>query len=119
VARVRVSGGWVEGLALLAIAAAVTFGGRAMLAELHAFGAIALVPLGLGIAGVAASLRRARRDGASRLTISMHAAYLTALALAIIAVIVPARWSAGATIAMIDIAVAFDLFARSTKSAAR
>ena len=114
----RVSGSWVEGLALLAIAAAVTFGGRAMLVELHAFGAIALVPLGLGVIGVAASLRRAR-EGASRLTISVHAAYLTALALAVIAVIVPARWSAGATIAMIDIAIAFDLFARSIKSTAR
>ncbi|MGH7660907.1 MAG: hypothetical protein ACRENA_08350, partial [Vulcanimicrobiaceae bacterium] len=89
----RVSGGWVEGLALVAIAAAVTFAGRALLAELHGFGPVALAPLGLGIIVVAAAIRRARRDGASRLAVSVHAAYLTALALAIVAVIFPARWS--------------------------
>jgi hypothetical protein len=112
---VRVSGGLVEGLALLVIAAAVTFGGRALLAELHAFEAAALVPLGLGAIAFSASLRRARRSGAPRLLVSVQASYLTALALAIVAVIVPARWSTGATIAMIDIAIAFDLLARGVK----
>lgn len=112
----RVSGGWIEGLALLAIAAAVTFGGRALLAELHAFGAVALVPLGLGIIVLAASLRRAQQSGASRLAVSVQVAYLTALVLAIVAVIVPAHWSGGATIAMIDVAIAFDLLARGSKS---
>ena len=112
----RVSGGWIEGLALLAIAASVTVGGRALLTELHAFGAVALVPLGLGAIVFSASLQRARRSGASRLVISVQAAYLTAILLAIVATIVPARWSSGATIAMLDVAIAFDLLARSTKS---
>lgn len=112
----RVSAGSIEGLALVAIAAAVTFGGRALLAQLHAFGAPALVPLGLGALLFSASLQSARRSGASRLIVSVQAAYLTAILLAIVATIVPAHWSSGAAIAMIDVAIAFDLFARSTKS---
>lgn len=114
-ARLRVSGNLVEGLALLAIAVAVTFGGRALLAELHAFEPAAICILGAGILAMALSVRRVSRGGESlRLDVSVRVAYVTALLLAMLATLVPLRWTSGAAIAMVDIAIAFDLFARAS-----
>ncbi|HTX02374.1 MAG TPA: hypothetical protein VMD07_01735 [Candidatus Acidoferrales bacterium] len=108
----RLSSDLVEGLALLVIAVGITAGGRALLAELHMFEIPAFVLLGLTVIALIASMRRVD----SRLAITVRAAYLTGVLLAIVAVIFPARWSFGSSIAMIDIAIVFDLFARFAHS---
>ena len=108
----RLSADLTEGLALLAIAVGITAGGRALLRELHIFEPASFVLLGLTIIALIASMRRVD----SRLAITVRAAYLTGVILAIIAVIFPARWSAGSSIAMIDIAIVFDLFTRFARS---
>lgn len=108
----RLSADLVEGLALVVIAFGITAGGRPLLAELHAFEAAAFVLLGLTIIALVASMRRVH----TRLAITVRAAYLTGVMLAIVAVVFPARWSYGSCIAMIDIAIAFDLFTRFTQS---
>ncbi len=107
----RLSADLVEGLALVAIAFGITAGGRALLADLHAFEAPAFVLLGLTVIALIASMRRVE----TRLAITVRAAYLTGVLIAIVAVIFPARWSYGSSIAMIDIAIAFDLFTRFAK----
>ena len=112
----RVSGGLIEGLALLAIAAAVTFAGRALFAELHIFEPAAVLLLAVAIIGLGASMRRVSRASPNaRLEISVRAAHITALLLAILATVVPSSWTYGAAIAMVDIAIAFDLFARTSQ----
>jgi len=108
----RLSADLVEGLALVAIAVGITVGGRALLTELHAFEAPAFVLLGLTIIALIASMRRVD----TRIAVTVRAAYLTGVILAIVAVIFPARWSYGSSIAMIDIAIAFDLFTRFVRS---
>lgn len=100
-----------EGLALVAIAVGITMGGRAMLRELHIFEAAAFVLLGLTVIALIASMRRVD----TRVAVTVRAAYLTGVILAILAVIFPARWSSGSAIAMIDIAIVFDLFTRFTR----
>ena len=111
----RVSGDIVEGLALVAIGLAATFAARPLFAELRLFEPAALVPLGLGVLGVCVSLRRVMSATQTpRVAVSVRASYLTALLLTILAVLVPARWSIGAAIAMIDIAIVFDLLTRIT-----
>jgi len=113
---VRVSGGLIEGLALVAIAAAATFAGRPLLTELHMFEPAAVLLLAVAILGVSTSMRRiSRTTQTARLEISVRAAYITALLLVMLATIVPSHWSAGAAVAMVDIAIAFDLFARTTQ----
>ncbi|MGH7716301.1 MAG: hypothetical protein ACREML_09930 [Vulcanimicrobiaceae bacterium] len=104
----RLSADLTEGLALVVIAVGITVGGRAMLRELHIFEAPAFVLLGLTVIALIASMRRVD----SRLAVTIRAAYLTGVILAIIAVIFPARWSSGSAISMIDIAIVFDLFTR-------
>ena len=111
----RLSADLTEGLALAAIGLAVAFGGGALLRELRVFEPGAVAVLGLGILGLALSMRRVLRLPEARLALTVRAAYVTGLALAIVAVIVPARWSTGAAIAMIVIAIAFDLFARTRR----
>lgn len=109
----------IEGLALLAIGVAVAVGGHPLLRELHVFEPAAVVMLGLGVLGLALSIRRVLAGGMSadvRLAITVRAAYFTGVVLAIVAVVTPARWSSGAAIAMIDIAIVFDLFARYTSA---
>jgi hypothetical protein len=110
----RLSADLVEGLALVAIAIGLTAGGRPLLAELHLFEAPAFVLLGLTVIALVASMRRVD----TRVEITVRAAYLTGVLLAILAVIFPARWSYGSAIAMIDIAIVFDLFTRFTKAKA-
>lgn len=111
----RVSGSLVEGLALAVIGGAVTYAGRAMLAQLHVFEPAALVVLWAGVIACALSIRRVLHTGGDvRADVTVRAAYLTALLLAIVATIAPARWSSGAAIALVDIAIAFDLFTRAT-----
>jgi len=112
----RLGADLIEGLALVAIAIAVGAAGRAMLRELHAFEPAAVVLLGLGVLGVALSMRRVMQTPDARLAVTVRAAYLTGLVLATIAVVVPARWSYGAAIAMIDIAIVFDLFSRIVRA---
>jgi hypothetical protein len=113
----RLSADLTEGLALVAIAVALTVAGHALLRELRAFEPAAIVLFGFGIFALSMSMRRVlQTKGAdSRLVITVRAAYLTALVLAILAVVFPARWSAGSAIAMADIAIVFDLFTRVTK----
>lgn len=111
----RVSGDLVEGLALIVIAAAVTFGGRALLAQLHVFEPAAIFVLSIAVLGLSLSIRRVlRSDDSARLAITVRAAYVTALLLTIVATVLPTRASTGAAIAIIDIAIAFDLFSRVT-----
>ena len=104
----RLSADLTEGLALVAIAVGITAGGRALLRELHMFEPAAFVLLGLTVIALIASMRRVD----TRLAITVRAAYLTGVALAIVAVIFPARWSEGSAIAMVDMAIVFDLFTR-------
>ena len=112
----RVSGGLIEGLALLVIAGAVTFAGRALFAELHMFEPAAVLLLAVAIIGLGSSMRRITRSAPSaRLEISVRAAYVTALLLVMLATIVPSHWAFGAAIAMADIAIGFDLFVRVSK----
>jgi len=106
----RLSADLIEGLALVVIAVCITGGGRALLAELHIFAAAAFVLLGLTVIALIASMRRVH----TRIETTVRAAYLTGVLLAVLAVIVPARWSYGSAIAMIDIAIVFDLFTRFT-----
>jgi hypothetical protein len=103
-----------EGLALAAIGIALALGGRALLAELHRFEAAALTLLGLGILALSISMRRVfgARRGGERLAITLRAAYMTSLFLAIAAVMLPSRATTGAAIAMVEIAIVFDLFTR-------
>jgi len=104
----RLGADLIEGLALVAIAIGITAGGRSLLAELHFFEIPAFVLLGLTVIALVASMRRVN----TRLAITVRAAYLTGVILAFLAVIFPARWSYGSSIAMIDIAIVFDLFTR-------
>lgn len=104
-----------EGLALLAIGLAVLFGGGALLVELRRFEPAGIVLAGLGILGFALSIGRVLRSGgggAARLAVTVRVAYLTGLILVIIAIVFPVRATAGAAIAMIELAIAFDLFSR-------
>ena len=112
----RVSADLTEGLALVAIGLAVLFGGGALLHALRAFEPAAVALLGLGILGLAVSMRRVTATPNARLALTVRAAYVTGLALAIVAVVLPQRWSSGAAIAMIVIAIAFDIFVRVTRT---
>ena len=110
------AGTLVEAGALLAIAAALALGGRALLAELHVFAAAAVMMLALVTLALAGSLRRIFVAGrADRLTVTIRAAYLTGLLLAVWAVAAPARWNVGATLAILEVAIAFDLVSRLPK----
>jgi len=111
---VRVSGDLVEGLALVVIAAAVTSGGRALLAQLHRFELAAVVLLWIAVMALSLSIRRVLGGGDARLAVTVRAAYVTALLLTIVATIFPTRASTGAAIAIIDISIAFDLLTRIT-----
>ena len=111
----RVGADLTEGLALLAIGLAVAFGGRALLAELRMFEPAALVLMGFCIVMLSVSIRRVLQSGAGgaeRHAITVRAAYLTGLILVVIAIVAPTRATSGASIAMIEVAIAFDLFSR-------
>ena len=111
----RVSGDLLEGLALVVIAVTVTSGGRALLAQLHRFEPAALLLLGIAVIALSLSVRRVLQAGGNaRHAITVRAAYVTALLLTIVATVLPTRASTGAAIAIIDIAIAFDLFSRIT-----
>ena len=111
----RVSGDLVEGLALVMIAVTITSGGRALLTQLHLFEPAAVALLGIAVVAMSLSIRRVLvRGGDARLAVTVRAAYVTALLLTIVATIFPTRASTGAAIAIVDIAIAFDLFSRVT-----
>ena len=108
-----------EGLALLAIGLAVLFGGGALLIELRRFEPAGVALVGLGIVGFTLSIGRVvrgERGSAERLAITVRAAYLTGLILVLLAIVVPLRATSGAAIAMIEVAIAFDLFTRFVPS---
>jgi hypothetical protein len=113
--RGRVGADLTEGLALLAIGLAVLFGGGALLVELRRFEAVGVALVALGILGFSLSIRRVFRSqagGEERLAITVRGAYLTGLILVLLAIVIPSRTTTGAAIAMIEVAIAFDLFSR-------
>ena len=113
----RVSSQLLEGLALGAIAVAIAVRGQAMISRLHAYEPAAVVLFGLAILAACISIRRTLLEPKSehaRLVLTQSIAYLTALVLALLAVVAPARWSAGSAIAMAEVSIVFDLFSRMT-----
>ena len=103
----------IEGVALGAIALALALGGRALLAQLHGFAPAAVALLGAGVVLTSLSLRNLYLSrGADRLAITLRIAYLTGLILATWAVAAPASWNSGASIAMLEFALVFDLLSR-------
>jgi hypothetical protein len=108
------TGSLIEVAALIVIAIFLAAAGRTLLAELHAFETAGILLIGAAIVAASLSLRNLGRE-ASSLERSRRAAYLTALALALWAVIAPARWNFGATIVMLEIAIGFDILSRLTK----
>ena len=111
---------WIEAAALVAIAFTLAWGGRALLATLHAFAPAGVALLGAAVIAMSLAIRRVYRAQApDRLELTRYVADVTAFALAIWAVASPARWVVGATIAMIELAIAFDLivlFARRSQT---
>ena len=102
---------WVEAAALAALGLGLAWGGRALLVTLHAFTPAAVALLGAALVAVSLAIRRVYgSEPLDRLELTRYLGYATGLALAIWAVAAPARWVFGATIAMFEVAIAFDLF---------
>lgn len=102
----------MEVTALVVIGGAAAIGGRETLARLHEhYLPVATVVL-IGLIAVAAwtlmKIVRENRAGA-RLSVSKRVAYLAALILGLWAVVAPARWVIGGSVAALEIALAFDV----------
>lgn len=109
----RHRGDLTEAASLVVMAVVLALGGRALLAQLHAYAPAAVVLIGFGLLAFSIAIRRSYRAGsADRLGVTVKIAYVTGLALALAAVAFPARWSVGASIAALELALAFDVFTR-------
>jgi hypothetical protein len=98
---------------LIVIAIAIALGGRALLATLHGFGAAALVGLAIAAIGLVASMRRLSAvDGIDRLELTRRATYLCAVVLAVWGILALTRAAVGATLAMLELALVFDIVTR-------
>ncbi len=102
-----------ETLAIVAIIILVAAGGKMLLlalAHVKLFGAL------ICAGAVLAALSAARRaydpsDAAARANVTRFVAYATAAIFALWAVLAPAAWNFGVTIAAVEIALVFDLMA--------
>jgi hypothetical protein len=105
----------VEIIATVAILLAVAWGGRLLLLSLQRHSAFSAAVIALGIVVAVVAIRRDYRGGSGervRIAVTRDAAYLTALLLVFWSIVVPARWIDGSSIAMTEVAIAFDAFTR-------
>jgi hypothetical protein len=109
-----VTGRTVEAVSIIAIAAAVLVGGRALLVQVAQFHGLALSVLGVLALLVLYAFRQNFRAGGAlaRIHATRDAAFLAAIAGAAAFVASPARWSLGATIVALEIGCAVELLSR-------
>ena len=104
----------VEVVALAAIAVAVLFGGFSFVQNLVQFHGVSISVLGVLAIVVLYAFRRNYLAGGpqARIHATRDAAFLAAIAAAIAFVFAPARWSLGATIAGVEMALVVEMLSR-------
>jgi len=96
---------------MAAIALLVAIGGQVLLHNLQQYKIAAAVVIAALILATLANVRRAfvGDPAQMRLGVTKHLAYLTAGVLALFAVLAPAKWVYGSTIAAMEVALVFDI----------
>ncbi len=105
---------FVEAALIVLIMLAIAGGGASWLADVAAFHGFTIAVLAAVAVVIVAAFRRQFVGGAPRARIyaTRDTAFLAAIAGAIAFVASPARWSAGATVAALEFALAIELLAR-------
>lgn len=108
----------VEAIFVAVIALAVLFGGRSLLVEIARFGVPAAAVLGaLAFAQTFAMRRNFLAGGPlARIRAARDVAFIAATIAAVAFVLAPARWSIGASVAALEIALVVELTARFAPS---
>lgn len=106
---------------MAAIALLVALGGRVLLANMQQYKLASAAVIAVVILAVLASVRRAYvGDPAQmRVGVTKNLAYLSAAGLALFAVLAPAKWVYGSTIAALEVALVFDMITLAARPASK
>jgi len=104
---------------MAAIAVLVALGGRVLLANMQQYKLASSIVIALLILATLANVLRAYTGDPAqmRLGVTKHLAYLSAATLALFAVLAPAKWVYGSTIAALEIALVFDIISLAARPA--
>lgn len=105
---------------IAAIALLVAIGGRVLLANLQQYKIAAALVIAMLILATLANVRRAYVGDPlqMRVGVTKHLAYLAAAVLALVAILAPAKWVYGSTIAAMEVALVFDIITLAARPAA-
>ncbi len=108
------NGRTIEIASLAVMALAVLVGGNSLLVTISQFHGIAISVLGVLGLVVLYAFRQTFREGGplARIHAARDAAFLAAIAAAIAFVVVPARWSLGATVVAFEIGIVVEFLTR-------
>ncbi|MBD5655167.1 MAG: hypothetical protein IAI50_08280 [Candidatus Eremiobacteraeota bacterium] len=104
----------LEAVFLVVMALAVLLGGRFLVVQIAQFHGLAVSALGAIALVMIYAFRRSYRAGGplARIHATRDTAFLAAIVAAIAFVIAPARWSLGATVVALEVAIAVELLSR-------
>ena len=109
----------VETIFLVVMALAILVGGRALVLQIAAFKGLAISVLGAIAIFLIYAFRRNYLAGGplARIHATRDTAFLAAIAAAIAFIAAPARWSLGATVVALEVAIVVELLSRFAPAA--